>query len=233
MKNLKIFFLIAVISGFLASCEYDNYDEPKSLLQGSIVYNGEPINVAYNAVGFQLYEPGWELSYPIDVAVNQDGSYSALLFNGTYKLIIDPNQGPFRNITNSETQSDTINVQVKGNTQLDVEVMPYYMIRNENFSVSGRTVTATFGIEQIITGTDAKAVEAVHLSVHKRQFVDNLNNLANTDMAGADITNMSSISMNVTVPSMTPTQDYAFVRIGVKIAGVEDLIFSPVQRVEL
>ncbi len=233
MKNLKIFFLIAVIFGFLASCEYDNYDEPKSLLQGSIVYNGEPINVAYNAVGFQLYEPGWELSYPIDVAVNQDGSYSALLFNGTYKLIIDPNQGPFRNITNSETQSDTINVQVKGNIQLDVEVMPYYMIRNENFSVSGRTVTATFGIEQIITGTDAKAVEAVHLSVHKRQFVDNLNNLANTDMAGADITNMSSISMNVTVPSMTPTQDYAFVRIGVKIAGVEDLIFSPVQRVEL
>jgi hypothetical protein len=32
---------------------------------------------------------------------------------------------------------------------------------------------------------------------------------------------------------MKPTQNYVFARIGVKIAGVEDLIFSPVQKVQL
>lgn len=233
MKKINILFAIVLLAGGLISCEYDNYEEPKTYLSGTIHYQGDPINVAYNEVGFQLWEEGWELDYPIDVAVAQDGTYSALLFNGTYKLIIDENQGPFRNIPNSETGSDTILVELKGDTQLDIEVEPYYMIRNTQFNVSGGEVSASFSLEQIITGADAKNVEAVYLSVNKRQFVDNRNNLENTVLGGGDITDLNDISMTVNVPDMTPSQDYVFARIGVKIAGVEDLLFSEVVKLDI
>lgn len=233
MKKINILFAIVLLAGGLFSCEYDNYEEPKSQLSGTIHYQGDPINVAYNEVGFQLWEEGWELDYPIDVAVAQDGTYSALLFKGTYKLIIDENQGPFRNIPNPETGSDSILVELKGDTELDIEVEPYYMIRNAQYNVSGGEVSASFSLEQIITGEDARNVEAVNLSVNKRQFVDNRNNLENTVLGGGDIADMSNISMTVNVPDMTPSQDYVFARIGVKIAGVEDLLFSEVVKLDI
>ncbi|MGQ1891599.1 DUF3823 domain-containing protein [Thermophagus sp. OGC60D27] len=232
MAKINI-ILILFVAGILACCEYDNYEEPHSRLNGHIVYEGEPINVAYNALFFHLYEPGWQLSYPIRVEVAQDGSYSALLFDGEYKLIIDSNQGPFRNLTNPETQSDTILVSVKGETELDIEVEPYYMIRNASVSVSGQKVTANFGLEQIIKDEDARSIEEVFLCVHKRQFVDNFNNLSSVELEGVDIEDMDLITMSINVPEMTPPQDYAFVRLGVKISGVEDFLFSEVFKVEL
>ncbi|MFO8002471.1 MAG: DUF3823 domain-containing protein [Marinilabilia sp.] len=233
MKKINILFAITLLTGILVSCEYDNYEEPKSQLQGSLVYEGDPINVAYNEVSFQLWEDGWELEYPIDVEVDQNGSYSAMLFNSTYKLIIDEHQGPFRNIPDPDTGSDTIEVEVNGDKEMDIEVEPYYMIRNEDFSVSGGEVNASFALEQIISGDDARDVEAVHLSVHKRQFVDNLNNLENTTIGGGDIDDPENVSLSVGIPDMTPSQDYVFARIGVKIAGVEDLLFSEVVKLDI
>jgi hypothetical protein len=35
------------------------------------------------------------------------------------------------------------------------------------------------------------------------------------------------------VPAIVPTQNYVYARVGVKIAGVEDMIFSPVVKVTL
>ncbi|MFW6267803.1 MAG: DUF3823 domain-containing protein [Marinilabiliaceae bacterium] len=233
MKKINILFAIILLAGGFASCEYDNYEEPKSQLSGTIHYDGDPINVAYNEVSFQLWEEGWELEYPIDVEVAQDGTYSAKLFNGTYMLIIDENQGPFRNIPDPDTGSDSIQVELTGSQELDIEVEPYYMIRNADFNASGDEVNASFSLEQIITGDDARNVEAVHLSVHKRKFVDNRNNLENTVVAGGDIEDFDNISLSVNVPDMTPSQDYVFARIGVKIEGVEDLLFSEVVELDL
>ncbi|MFW5754882.1 MAG: DUF3823 domain-containing protein [Marinilabiliaceae bacterium] len=233
MKKINILFAIILLAGGFTSCEYDNYEEPKSQLSGTIHYDGDPINVAYNEVSFQLWEEGWELEYPIDVEVAQDGTYSAMLFNGTYMLIIDENQGPFRNIPDPDTGSDSIQVELTGSQELDIEVEPYYMIRNADFNASGGEVSASFSLEQIITGDDARNVEAVHLSVHKRQFVDNRNNLENTVVAGGDIEDIGNISLSVNVPDMTPSQDYVFARIGVKIEGVEDLLFSEVVELDL
>ena len=233
MTKLRLIILMGIVAAFLASCQYDNYDEPGSFLQGRIVYNGEPINVSYNDVTFQLWEPGWQKSYPIDVTVDQDGSYSALLFNATYKLIIPSSQGPFRTKVNSATNSDTIVVDLKGSQTLDIEVEPYYMVRNPQFSVSGRDVSATFKAEKIITDTDARDIERVNLYVNKSQFVDFRSNVASVEIAGGDIADPNSISLSATVPNLVPTQNYVYARVGIKIAGVEDMIFSPVQKVDL
>jgi hypothetical protein len=58
-------------------------------------------------------------------------------------------------------------------------------------------------------------------------------NVASKDMAGADITDPNNISLSVTVPPITPNQNYIFARVGVKIANVEDMIFSPLQKIPL
>ena len=231
--KLKLIIALGVIGSFLASCQKDNFDEPGSKLEGKLVYNGEAINVSYNDVTFQLWEPGWQKKGEINVAVDQDGSFSAMLFNANYKLVIPSNQGPFKSKLNTETGSDTILVKVDGSKVMDIEVVPYYMIRTPQFTVSGRDVTGTFKAEQIITGTSAKNIERVNLYVNKTQFVDFRSNVASTELAGASVTFGTTVSLKATVPAITPTQNYVFARIGLKIAGIEDMIFSPVVKVNL
>src|SRR5690554_3473757 len=98
---MKIKYIIPLLCGWgLAACQYDNYEAPESKLTGNVVYQGEPINVASNEVNIELWEPGWQLKNRIDVVMDQDGSYSAALFDAEYKLVFRQNQGPFRMITN-------------------------------------------------------------------------------------------------------------------------------------
>ena len=232
MKS-KLKWIMGIFLGFgLMSCENDNYDKPQSTLQGRIVYQGEPLPMGYNEVNFQLWEPGWQTKSAIDVAVDQDGTYSALLFDAQYKLVFRPNQGPFRTIQNGAL-SDTLVVKVNGSQNLDIEVMPYYMIRNAQLSGANRTVTANFKLDKIITDANAKNVERVYLYVNKTAFVDRGNNIANKDLAGGNITDMNNIGLTVNVPAISPAQNYVFARVGLKIAGVEDMLYSPVQKIQI
>lgn len=232
-----IYRLLAIFVLFLgfASCEYDNYEPPQAPLQGSVVYNGEPIPVASQEVYFELWEDDWQLRNPINVAVAEDGTYSALLFDGPYKLVFRDNQGPFRMITNPETNSDTILVNVRGNTVFDIEVEPYFMIRNPQILRSGEVVNASASLEQIITDEDARNVEQVALYINRTQFVDQRGNyhIANTEVAGGDIADMNNISLSLEIPDLVRDQSYIYARIGVKIEGVEDMIYSHVERIEL
>jgi len=233
MKIKYIFFLI--IGWSLSSCEFDNYDAPKSSLTGNVVYQGEPINVASNEVNMELWEPGWQLRNRIDVTMDQDGSYSASLFDAEYKLVFRQNQGPFRTITNPVTNSDTIVVNVKGATVLDIEVMPYYMIRNPQITKSGSSVNATASIEQIITDANARNIERVSLYINQTTFVDNRGNYhrAVQHLQAADIDDLSNVSLSLPIPDLVRAQNYIYARIGVKIEGVEQMIYSPVQQLEL
>jgi hypothetical protein len=233
MKRNLIYATLALSSMLGMSCEYDNYDGPSSKLQGRIVYNGTPIGVSYNDVSFELWEPGWVKRNRIPVAVDQDGNYSALLFDANYKLIIPSHQGPFMSIENDQTGSDTILVELNGNKSLDIEVLPYYMIRNPQFSASNNKVTSSIQLEKIITGVDEKNIERVSLYISKTYFVDGRTSIAATNINGGDITDMNNLSLEVAVPEIKPVQSYVYARVGVKISGVEDMIFSPIQKVDL
>lgn len=221
------------------ACKKDNYDEPKTTFQGSITYQGEAINVASLAVNFELWEPGWGKSGAIAVQVKEDGSFSSLLFNGNYKLIIPAGQGPFRSIINNATNSDTIPLNISGNTTMNIEVMPYYMIRNQQISKSGTTAVATFKLEQIITDANARSIENVYLYLNQTSIVDQSNYKVRTAVTGSSIADLNNVYMSVDIPSSmssvgtTGDQNYAFARIGVKIAGVEDLLYSTVVKIDL
>lgn len=227
-QSIFLMVLLAVIS-----CKKDNYDAPSSTLSGRLVYNGEPVEVETNQVPFQLFQPGFGKVGPIGASFAQDGTYSALLFDGNYKFTIPGGQGPFLWKTTAGGAPDSIAVTLNGDQTLDIEVTPYYMVRNAQASAAGGVVTLTCGVEQIITGANARGIERVVLYINKTQFVSGGdNNIANSEVAGGTIVNPNSISLSVNIPTIVPTQNYVFARIGVKIEGVEDMIFSPVQKVE-
>ncbi len=229
----KAILPLLALSALLVSCEKDNYAEPKTQLTGNVVYKGEPIGVEYDQVRLQLWQPGFGRLAPIDVFVAQDGSYSSLLFDGNYKLVMLKSEGPWKTIVKDAIAKDTTFVTLNGNQKLDIEVMPYYMIRNARITGGEKKVNATIGLEKILTGAEAKDVERVSLIISRTQFVSRANNVGITNMNGADVKDLNNISLSVNVPTISPAQDFVFARVGVKIKDVEDMVFSKVEKIQL
>jgi len=233
MKIKFHYILLLVVISIALSCKKDNYEAPSSSLTGRLHYKGEAIQVEYDRVPFELYQYGFGKVGPINGTITPEGSFSHWLFDGEYKFVIRAGQGPFL-WPQTGGKSDTILIIINGNTVRDIEVEPYHMVRTPQFSFAGGKVTGTFKIEKIITDSArAKNIERAALFINKTVFVSNDNNIAKTEILAAAITDPNNISLNVTVPTLTPTQNYVFARIGVKTSGVEDWIFSPAQKIQL
>ncbi|MBA4140451.1 MAG: DUF3823 domain-containing protein [Segetibacter sp.] len=246
MKFKTHYIMLLALTTAVISCKKDNYAEPTSNLKGHLVYKGEAIQVEYNQVPFEIYQPGFGKTGPLGVFTNpantnlntttvfaQDGSYSLLLFDGNYKFVVRNGQGPFIWKQTGANTPDTMAITINGSQTLDFEVEPYYMVRNPAITVAGRVVSGSFKAEKIITDTRAKNIETVALYVNKTMFVSKVDNIAVTTVAGSAVTDPNNIKLDVTVPAIVPTQNYVFARIGVKTTGVEDWIFSPVVKLNL
>ncbi|WP_029277220.1 DUF3823 domain-containing protein [Pedobacter borealis] len=231
MKNRFYFIIGAIIAVFFSSCKKDNYEAPAADFTGRIVYKGEAINVQYGQVNFELWQSGFGNYSALNVNVSQDGNYSAKLFDGNYKLVFSPNQGPFLWKKNAAGKQDTIAVNISGNKVMDIEVMPYYMIRGASLTAASGKVNGFCKLEKIITDANAKDIESVSLYINKTQFVDGGNNIATQQLTGAALADLNNLNMSVSIPTIVPTQNYVFARIGVKIAGVDDLVFTPVTKI--
>ena len=229
--KIKIHYIILLALFAAAGCKKDNYDAPSVTLKGRLMYNGEAINVEYNRVPFELYQAGFGKTGPIRGSFDQDGSYSTLLFNGNYKFTIPANQGPFIWKELGAGKRDSVAVNLSGAQTLDIDVTPYYMINNAAITAANNKVNATFSIQKIITDVNAKDIERVNLFINKTQFVSSADQIGVTELAGSALPGLSNITMSVDIPSISPTQNYVFARVGIKIAGVEDMIFTPVTKV--
>ena len=231
--SFKYIVLVFAIGSVAVSCKKDNYDAPSSTFSGRIVYKGEPIQVEYDRVPFEMYQYGFGKVGPINGTLTPEGTFSHHLFDGEYKFVIRAGQGPFL-WPQTGGKSDSLTITIRGNTTQDIEVEPYYMVRTPQFSFGAGKVATTFKIEKIITdAARAKNIERAVLFINKTNFVSNDNNIARAEVTGAAITDPNNISLSVTVPTLTPTQNYVFARVGVKSVGVEDWIFSPVQKIQL
>jgi hypothetical protein len=225
-KRIKRYLLFIAPLILLSACAYDNYSPPQSKLHGKVVYNGKPIHVQSQQVTFRMYQKGFKLHTPITVQVNPDGSYHALVFNGNYQIIFAPGVGPFI----QDTKTDTLDVTVKGNTEQDINVKPYFMLNNPQFSASGRTISATFSLKQIIPSSN---IQFVGLYLGKTRFANPQRNVVFQTIDGSQIQSLNGIHLSATVPKLTPTQNYVFAHIGVKIQGVGDMLFSKVDTLQL
>lgn len=231
--KIKFHHIILLALGTaLMSCELDNYEPPTSQLSGRIVYQGTPLHFEYDRVSYELYQDGFGKTGPMSSTFTSDGAFSHLLFDGEYKMVVPDGQGPFL-WGEAADMPDTVTIIVAGNTEQDFEVIPYWMISNAQLSGSGNQVTGTFALEQIVTDANAKAIESVTLYVSKTLFANSQTNIATTVVEGSAITDVNNVSLSTTVPELVPAQDYVFASIGVKLVGVDDLIFSPTQKLDL
>lgn len=231
MKLKPIYILFLFLPVF--SCKKDNYKEPSTTLKGRILYNNEEIGLEYDRVPLEFYQMGFGKKGAMTASFAQDGSYSVLFSDGNYKLIIPNGQGPFKWNQNTAGVNDTLAVTVNGSQTMDLQAIPYYLIRNAVYKVSGTDLTATFRVDQIITGNTAKKIERVNLYVNKTQFVSGADNIASSELSGGAITDPAALTLKVGIPAVVPVQNYVFARIGIKIEGVEDMIFSPLQKIQL
>ncbi len=234
MKIKFHYIFILGLALFTISCKKDNYDAPATTFNGRLMYNGEAINVENGQLFLELWQPGFGRNGAISVAVAQDGSFSSLLFDGTYKLTISNGQGPFMWKTNTSGKPDSVALSINGSQTLDLEVKPYYLVRNAQFTHAAGKISSSFKVEKIITDANAKDIERVTLYVNRTQFVSGGdNNILQTDLAITPTTDWNSVSITTgNLPAISPIQNYVFARVGVKIAGVEDMIFSPVTKVQ-
>ena len=218
----SFFFSLLAATVLLAGCTKDNYEPPQSTLTGRVVYNNQPVGVRTNGVQLELWQRGYQLFTKIPVYVGQDGSFSATLFDGDYKLVRLRGNGPWVDNT------DTINVAVRGAVAIDVPVQPYYVISNPTVQRSGATLSATCSVTQAAAG---RAIERVTLYVGTTQFVDATNNAGSVNVPAATLADLSKpLSATLALPASVAGRSYFYTRIGVKTVGVAELLYTPVQQ---
>jgi hypothetical protein len=221
MKTIKYLILIALFS----ACEIDNYASPASELKGKVLYNDLPVGVRSGGVQLELWQPGYALNNKIPVYINQDGSFTASLFDGKYKLTFVSGNGPW------VVSRDTILLEVKGKTEVSLPVKPYYVPRNENITVNGGKVNATFSIETV---DNSRQVQAVGLYIGTTEILDNINNKQRVELQGAAIGSLTQpIQISADLISSLAQRNYVFGRLGIRITGVNEMIFSPVVKLNL
>jgi hypothetical protein len=249
MKLKSSLYIALALVAALMACKKDNFDPPGSVLKGRVVYNGQPVQVRtpqVNANGgsttggvqLELWQYGYQLFTKIPVYINQDGTFSASLFDGNYKLV-RLGGAPWENNT------DSIDIQLNGQKEIDVPVVPYYTISDAacTFNKADSSVSATFTVNSV---SPSKSLDIVSISVSPTQFVDVVNQIA-TASKGAAAGTQVSISVSIRpsnyggnnnkqkreMLSQLLHKQYAFVRIGVRAQGVGEQYYSAVQKLEL
>jgi len=211
-------------SAMMLSCEKDNRTEPKSVLKGRIVHDGQTIGVRSNGVQLEIWQRGYQLFTKIPVYVNQDGTFAASLFDGNYKLVRLRGNGPWVNNT------DTIEVELRGTKELDVPVNPYFVFKNDTYSKGEGKVSATFTLQKVeATGV----LERVNLYIGTTTILDPNNNAANVQQLAAATDLTKPITLTATLSAALAGRDYVYARIGVKTSGVGEMLFGAPQKIQL
>src|SRR5690606_8653415 len=217
MKRLNILAIGLFLShALLFSCGKDNYDAPNANLTGKVTYKGEAVGVrgSNNSVRLQLWQDGYALKNPIDVFVTQDGSFSAALFNGTYKLVTVPGNGPWK------SKTDTMTVQLNGNTNIDFPVDLYYDLKAIKYQLNGNNLTATLNVEKL---DPSKTLDDVNLLVGKTKFVDLGHFLKRANKSGDSNGN---VTLTLDIGPELQANPILFARVAAKINGITEAIYD-------
>jgi hypothetical protein len=206
--KIRVIYAIMALAIMLAGCEKDNYKEPTSTLSGAVTYNGTPLQLRSTG-GFQLelWQRGYQLFSKIPVYVNWDGKYSAILFDGNYKMIGLNGTWPWAPVT------DSIAVTVKGNTTVNFPVDPYVIVTGASFVQNGANIDATFQVTRVNT---TRNFESAYLFLSNTTLVDNNRyntRVIRTAAALGDISTPRSIS--AAIPAVLTSQGYLYARVGV------------------
>jgi hypothetical protein len=250
MKS-KLILLAALLTLLVSvGCKKDNREPPESTLNGTVVITGGkvPVGVRSNGTQLELWQYGYALRQKIPVYINQDGTFSAKLFDGNYKLV-RLSGAPWANNT------DTINIDLKGSANVEVPVTPYFTIGGETitYNAADTSLVSVFSLSQMVAG---KTVTRLSLNIGITNFVDATNQIP-FDPASGDIAppaNHLTAPTTIKVllnPARYPDipgkskaelrrqltqalqKGYAYARVGVQTTGVSERLYSQVKQISL
>lgn len=218
-KNMKkialqvsLWTALAAAAATFAACGLDSYDEPDAQLTGRVIdRNGNPVGVmgSREQVTLQLWQPSYPLNADaINVNVSQDGSFSAMVFDGDYVLKMRNNTGPWVN------SPDSVVISVRGNTAADFPVTPYYTLSSVTYALNGATLTSTFTITEATAG---RSIDEVALIVNKTRFVGFDSEVQVKREAGNASAGSQTLTMDV---GDLAEHHKLYARVGLRISGV-------------
>ncbi|MEL7589022.1 MAG: DUF3823 domain-containing protein [Prolixibacteraceae bacterium] len=223
MKKIFSSLILLIFALAVTNCEYDNYDPPASFLSGTVTYHNVPVGVRSGATKLELWQYGFALRKKIDISIDQDGTFSARLFDGNYKLV-RLSGAPWENRT------DSIDVQIKGETFVNVQVEPYFIISGESFQKTGDEIKSLCTVTQL----GARRIESLTLYIGTTNIVDANNNVLSNTLNASSLTDLNIPKSNVLLLSETlKQQKYIFVRLGVKATGIAERFYTPVKKIDL
>lgn len=224
MKFKFLTTIIAATSLFFVACEYDNFEAPKATLSGHLVYESSPVSIRNNGAELQLWQDGFATRAPIPVYINQEGFFSASLFDGEYKLT------RLGNAPWLQQSSDTLTITVKGNTTVDVPVTPYYTVTNTTFQRIGNTVTGQFTVNRVVANSN---LEFVRLYLGRTILTDQVQRDLRVDGSINNFVFGQPTTLAGEIPENLRNLDFIFARIGVKSSLTGEYNYSPVQKIAL
>ena len=223
MKNINSLRLILGLF-LVTGCELDNFDEPKSEFKGRFVYEGEALQLrgtAYdNDCMMYAYQEGpeYENRGAINLFVNYDGEFNSLMYDGFYKIVLRQDRGPWI------PRQDTIEVNIKGNQILDVEVTPYFLIKDTKIDFQNKVVKVKCKINQVV---ETASIDRAVIYISKTKLVDNV-----AKIAEKSFTNLNpgehEFTFDLSDNGVTDAAKFLYARVGVKARQGNDYIFSEV-----
>ena len=207
----KIVYYIAICCLLtLAGCSYDNYDAPTSMLTGRVVYDGQALPVKTDGTGFTLWQDGYANKSGISVNIAYDGTFSATLFDGEYKLTRRAG-GPW-----VDQPNDTIYINVSGNTVVDIPVTPYFTISDASFWYEGGKVVAKFKVNKVVASAN---LSRLTLCLGSSILTDYNKKEENTTLSSAEdlgrVVFGEETTLSADLGSLS-NEDYVFARVGVR-----------------
>ena len=215
MKKIMKATVLLAGAWLMQGCGLDNYDEPEAQFSGRVTYQGEPLQLRHGSIKFDLEQDSYELGDKIEVAIAQEGTFAA-------RFVPRPGNGPWTD------DCQPVEFTIKGGKQLDFEVVPYYLLRNSNITLSGNTLNGVCSVKSIAGG---KAIEAMTLFVGKTRFVDDRGGrsvvTSNFEQPAEGVNNIS-----VNIKEIVDKYPVLYARIGLKIHGVDERIYTEIVKIK-
>ncbi|MEX0988491.1 MAG: DUF3823 domain-containing protein [Bacteroidales bacterium] len=147
MKTINKLILILLGVVLVTSCELDNYDFPESSIYGALIdqETGDTVQSdIYDGARIALIEIHEDFENPQRqyLTIKTDGTFrNDLMFEGLYAVpaIEDGNFYP--------TDSTSVTID-GGESEFNLDVLPYIRIKDVTMAMEGMVLTATFKLEQ-------------------------------------------------------------------------------------
>jgi hypothetical protein len=216
MKTIKSIAFILLAIAVTTSCELDNYDFPQGSIHGAILdqETGDTVQSdIYDGARIALVEINEEYENPQKqyYVIKPDGSYrNDMVFEGLYAVpsIEDGNFHP----------TDSTSVTIEGDTQFDLEVLPYIRISDVELTMDGMDLTATFKLEQTVP--DSVQVTFANIFAHTEPTVGNPHRLDEEEVpifAAADPDQVYTITWDISRSRSLKKNVAYFFRVGALI----------------